>query len=186
VQDLDRIAPPVREEEQVPHLRLTAVVAIPIKSADRARAHALTEDFDAGLDELASAHVYRSGVLPAPPAKPGVYLFADGPKVMHVGRTRNLQARRRNQTSPSGDHFVATFPFRLARSRALKIHDDLPPARGDLEVHERFAPYLLQAKADVRAMDFRFVIIEDDAKQALFEIFASIAFDSPHNSWETH
>ncbi|MGA2163178.1 MAG: hypothetical protein ABSH36_01770 [Solirubrobacteraceae bacterium] len=143
-------------------------------------------DFDELLDELARGHVYRCGVLPAPPQRPGVYLFADGPNVMHVGRTKNLQERRRSQTGPSGDRFTATFPFLLARLRAAEAHDDLPNARDELGADHRFVPFFVQAKAEVRAMDFRCVVIENHARQAIFEIFASVALHSPYNFWETH
>lgn len=160
--------------------------AIPVDGAARAAAHALDDNFDALLDALVGGQVYRCRVLPTPPRQPGVYLFAAGPNVMHVGRTRNLQARRRDQTSPSGDRFVATFPFLLARHRAAEVHDDLPTARDALAADARFVPFFIDAKADVRGMDFRCVVIEDAATQALFEIFASVALRSPYNFWETH
>lgn len=159
---------------------------IPIDETYRAQAHALTGDFDRLLDALASGPSYRPRVAPAPPPEPGVYLFAEGPQVMHVGRTKNLQDRRRAQTSPSGDRFVATFAFLMARHRAAEAYDDLPEFRDQLAADARFAPLFVQAKAAVRAMEFRCVIIEHHARQAVFEIFASVAFASPYNFWETH
>jgi hypothetical protein len=159
---------------------------IPVDGARRAQAHALTGDFDRWLDALVSGPAYRYRTAPAPPALPGVYLFAEGPRVMHVGRTRNLQARRRDQTSPSGNRFVATFAFRLARHGAAEAHDDLPVARAQLAADERFARCFAEAKARVQAMDFRCVVIEQDAPQAMFEVFASIALGAPYNLWTTH
>jgi hypothetical protein len=35
-------------------------------------------------------------------------------------------------------------------------------------------------------MDFRCVMIEEHARQAVFEVFASVALRSPYNFWETH
>lgn len=162
------------------------VLAIPVADARRAQAHALTDEFDTWLDALVSGRVYRHRVRPAPPAQPGVYLFAVGGQVMHVGRTRNLQARRRDQTSPGGDRFVATFAFLMARRRAAEVHDDLPLGRGHLAADERFARFFADAKAQVQAMDFRCVVIEQDAQQATFEIFASVALGALYNSWATH
>lgn len=115
-----------------------------------------------------------------------VYLFAVGSNVMHVGRTKNLQARRRDQTSLSADRYVATFAFLLARHRAGLKHGDLPTTRADLEADDRFFPVFVRAKEDVREMDFRCVEIEDHTEQALFEIFASVALGSKYNFWETH
>jgi hypothetical protein len=160
--------------------------AIPVDEVNRAEAHALTGDFDRLLDALVSGPVYRPRVAPAPPPEPGVYLFADGLRTMHVGRTKNLQERRRTQTSPSGDRFVTTFAFLMARHRAAEVHDDLPKGRAQLAVDDRFAPLFVQAKAAVRAMDFRCVVIENRARQAVFEVFASVALESPYNFWETH
>jgi hypothetical protein len=159
---------------------------IPIDEADRAKAHTLSGSFDRWLDALVSGPVYRTRVAPAPPAEPGVYLFANGSRVMHVGRTKNLQERRRSQTSPSGDRFVATFAFLMARHQAAESHSDLPNGRGQLAIDDRFIPFFIQAKAEVRAMDFRCVVIADHAQQAVFEVFASIALNSPYNFWETH
>jgi hypothetical protein len=160
--------------------------AIPVDDTLRAQAHALTGDFDRWLDALVSGSVYRHRVPPAPPAQPGVYVFAEGPQVMHVGRTRNLQARRRDQTSPSGDRFVATFAFLMARHRAVEAHDDLPTVRGQLAADERFTRFFANAKAQVQAMEFRCVVIEQHAQQAMFEIFASVALGALYNSWATH
>lgn len=160
--------------------------AIQVNDAHRAKADALTGSFALWLNALVDGPVYRPRVLPAPPIAPGVYLFAEGSRVMHVGRTKNLQARRRSQTSPTGDRFEATFAFLMARHRAAEAHDDLPNPRDQLATDGRFVPFFIQAKADVRAMDFRCVVIEDHAKQAVFEIFASVALNSPYNFWETH
>lgn len=162
------------------------IPTITVDDAHRATAHALTGNFDRWLDALVTGPIYLPRVPPAPPIAPGVYLFAEGSRVMHVGRTKNLQERRRDQTSPSGDRFVATFAFLMARHRAVEAHKDLPRARDQLEADVRFVPFFTQAKAEVRAMGFRCVVIEDHAQQAVFEIFASIALDSPYNFWETH
>jgi hypothetical protein len=164
----------------------TPTRAVPVNKEHQAAAHALTESFDRWLDALVSGPVYRTRVAPAPPAEPGVYLFAEGSRVMHVGRTKNLQERRRSQTSPSGDRFVTTFAFLMARHRAAEARSDLPNRRGQLATDDRFAPFFSQAKAEVRAIDFRCVVIADHAQQAMFEVFASIALDSPYNFWETH
>jgi hypothetical protein len=151
-----------------------------------AAAHTLVGNFDGLLEDLVSGHVYRCRERQAPPRSPGVYCFSQGEQVMHVGRTKDLQARRQNQTSPKGDRFVATFPFLLARHRAAEVRDDLPTDRGELEADERFKPFFTEAKEDVRAMEFRCVEIENHPLQAMFEIFASVALDSRYNFWETH
>jgi hypothetical protein len=151
-----------------------------------ARANELIYGFDELLDQLVSAQPFRCGVLPAPPHSPGVYLFAQDDVVMHVGRTRDLRLRRRNQSASNGTRTSATFAFQLARHRAHENLEGLPTRREDLEADERFVPLFQAAKDEVREMDFLCVVIADHARQALFEIFASIALGAVHASWRTH
>lgn len=159
---------------------------IPLDAARLAQAHTLTRDFDRWLDALVGGLVFRYRVPPAPPTLPGVYLFAEGSRVLHVGRTKNLQARRQDQTSPSGDRYAATSAFLMARHRAAEVHDDLPTVHSQLAADDRFARFFDEAKVQVQAMDFRCVVIEHDAQQAIFEVFASIALGAPYNFWATH
>lgn len=161
--------------------------AIPIDPALRAEAVALTEDFGRLLDQLVSGHVFRCGELPAPPMAPGVYLFAEANDVLHVGRTRNLQARRREQTGLNNDRYTASHAFRRAVADATAAgHSGLPSRRAELEVHPTFAPYFQAAKQRMRACDFRCVEIADPPQQAAFEIFASIALGLSRELWQTH
>lgn len=160
---------------------------IPIDPALRSEAMALTEDFGPLLNELVSGHAYRCGEQPAPPVAPGVYLLAEGNDVLHVGRTRNLQVRRRNQTGLRNDRFTATHAFRRAIADVTAAgHLSLPGKRAELETHPTFKPYFQAAKQRVRACDFRCVEIADPPQQAAFEIFASIALGLPRELWRTH
>lgn len=81
---------------------------------------------------------------------------------------------------------MATFAFLMARHAAAEAHDDLPTGRAQLAADGRFAPFFAEAKRRVQAMDFRCVVIEEDAQQAMFEVFASVALDAPYNFWATH
>lgn len=161
--------------------------AIPIDPALRVEALALTEDFGGLLDQLVSGHVFRCGERPAPPVAPGVYLFAEASEVLHVGRTRNLQARRREQAGLNNDRYTASHAFRRAIADATAAgHSDLPRKRAELEVHPTFSPYFQAAKRRMRACDFRCVEIADPPEQAMFEIVASIALGLPRELWQTH
>lgn len=166
---------------------MRTVDAIPVDHALRAEALALAAEFGDLLDQLVSGHVYRCGKRPAPPKAPGVYLFAEGESVLHVGRTRNLQSRRRDQTGLSNDRFTATNAFRRAVADAAAAgHEGLPKNRAELEAHATFKPYFAAAKQRMRAADFRCVQLSDPPRQAMFEIFASIALDLPRKLWLTH
>lgn len=161
-------------------------MGIPIDPVPLQEANDLSSEFDALVTELAESHEYRCGELPAPPQAPGVYLLAEGEDVLHVGRTRNLQARRRNHTMPGGGRNTATFAFLLARLAAQAHPDPLPRGREALEADPDFTNYFKQAKQRVRAMAFQCVVVGEPARQASFEIYASVALRSPHNDWQTH
>ena len=107
-------------------------VTIPVAPDLRNLALALTDGFSELLDDLLGGHIYRCGERPAPPTAPGVYLLAEHDRVLHVGRTRNLQARRRDQTGLGNDRFTATFAFRLAVDNASAECEDLPTKREEL------------------------------------------------------
>lgn len=160
--------------------------AIPIRPALLAQANGLTDGFDGTLRSSCEGHIYRCGERPAPPQEPGVYLFAEGPEVLHVGRTRNLQARRRNHTGPGNGRNTASFAFRLAIHDAQSDSVPLVGSRAEVEADPTFAEYFKAAKDRVRGMDFRCVVVAEAARQAMFEVFASVALGSPHNDWETH
>jgi len=49
-----------------------------------------------------------------------------------------------------------------------------------------FAQAFAAAKARIRQMDLRFVEENDPFRQALLEIYAAIALNTPHNDFETH
>ena len=160
-------------------------MSLPVDPDLRAAALALCEGFAELLDALVSGHVYRCGQRPAPPTGAGVYVFSDGGQVVHVGRTRNLQARRRNQTGLNNTRDVATHAFRRASATARDAHDDLPRTRKGLEHDPRFKPFFDAEKQYLRTLDFRCVELEDPAEQAMFEIVASVALGLPRELWRT-
>lgn len=145
------------------------------------------DDFDAMLDELVQAPVYRCGELPAPPKTAGVYVFAQDGVVFHVGRTGNLQERRRNQTGLTNDRHTATFAFRKAVEDARRQFPHLSSlTRGDLEAHPDFKPLFQTWKENVRGMDMRFIEIASASKRHLFEMMASMALGLPEELWDEH
>jgi len=156
-----------------------------IDPENRAAALALCEGFADLLEALVAGHVYRCGERPAPPTLAGVYVFSDGPDVVHVGRTRNLQTRRRNQTGLRNTRHVATHAFRRATTAARAAHDDLPRTRDALERDPRFTPYFDAEKQYLRTLDLRCVELDDPPKQAMFEIAASVALGLPRELWRT-
>ena len=84
------------------------------------------------------------------PAKPGLYLFSEGPKYRYVGQTRNLRTRLGQHTRPSGTHYSATLAFLMGVERANTGGlATAGIARAALQSHPEFSVHFTQAKADV-------------------------------------
>jgi hypothetical protein len=54
-----------------------------------------------------------------------------------------------------------------------------------MEVAE-FSQAFTEAKARIREMDYRYVEETDQTRQALLEIYASVALKTPYNDFNTH
>jgi hypothetical protein len=64
----------------------------------------------------------------------------------------------------------------------------LTGTRDEIAVHADFGPLFKAAKERVRAMEFRFVEIDDPAVSTVFEVYAAIALhtEGEFNLFETH
>ena len=49
-----------------------------------------------------------------------------------------------------------------------------------------FAAAIQEAKARIRAMEYRYVEETDQIRQALLEIYCAVALDTPYNDFGTH
>jgi predicted GIY-YIG superfamily endonuclease len=117
-----------------------------------------------------------------------VYLFSEGDQTLYVGRTRRLRQRLRQHSVAGALHNQAVFAFRLAREstgRTLAAYS-VKGSRAALSAEPIFAEAFTQAKARVRAMDLRFVEEENPLRQALLEIYVSIALGTKYNDFDTH
>jgi hypothetical protein len=52
--------------------------------------------------------------------------------------------------------------------------------------HPVFGPAFVEAKRRVAGMDIRYVEEPDPVKQALLEIYAATALETPYNDFENH
>ncbi len=142
------------------------------------------EGLDALLDELVADPAYL--IDDELPETAGVYLFADGDEVLHVGRTRNFSERRKAQCYLKGTHHSASAAFKLARQEARDDGVPLPRTRKETQSDAGFIPYFDRARQRFREAEFRFVVIDDPPVQTVFEIYASIALGLPRELWLTH
>ena len=140
------------------------------------------------LDRLLDCEPHRRGERPAAPKRPGVYLFTEDRKPIYVGQTRNFRRRWGEHTRPSSADNSAPFAFNIARAEAARRKLDVTGSRKTVSALANFGALFLAAKERVRAMEFRFVEIEDPPLRTVFEVYASLALgtEGEFNLFETH
>jgi predicted GIY-YIG superfamily endonuclease len=126
--------------------------------------------------------------LPRSMPNHGIYLFSEGSAHLYVGRTNRLRQRLSEHCRKSSTHNSAPFAFLLARAQCdmQRASYKSEGSRAELEKHEVFRPAFIAAKLRVSNMDVRFVEESDPLRQALLEMYVSIALPTPHNSFENH
>jgi hypothetical protein len=116
----------------------------------------------------------------------GVYLLSEGDQPLYIGRSRNI--RNRLASHGYGSHNGSPFAFKLARAATgnLVASYSKPGSRPDLMSRPEFSAAFRAAKARIRAMSIRFVDEPEPVAQALLEIYATVALDTPYNDFDTH
>lgn len=119
---------------------------------------------------------------------PGVYLFSEGKENLYVGRTNDVRGRYGRHCLPSAHHGVAAFAFRLARQKTgrLKPSYRAEGSRASLAIDPEFNRAFVEAKARIRAMDFRYVEEADPVRQCVLEVYCAVALETPYNDFDNH
>ncbi|MCH7642783.1 MAG: GIY-YIG nuclease family protein [Chloroflexi bacterium] len=116
----------------------------------------------------------------------GIYVFYENQRPVYVGRSNSLKSRLRSHGRESSDHRSATFAFILAVKEAKNRGIDTSPTRDQLQDIPVFREIYSDSKKRVRKMEIRVVEIVDAIEQTVFEVYASLALETPHNSFENH
>ena len=116
----------------------------------------------------------------------GIYVFHEKGKPLYVGRSNRLKDRLLEHGQEGSKPNSASFAFILTRKKL-----GFPPntKRKQVEQHQNFEDTFLGEKKRVRKMKICVVQIADDKdqlKQALFEIYAAVALNTPYNDFSTH
>lgn len=114
----------------------------------------------------------------------GVYLLSESGQYIYVGRGR-LKHRLRSHLRGTPDS--ASFAVKLAR----KATGQLATYRSDnsiktLRKDAAFMAAFDEAKQRIGRMQVRFIGIDNDLEECLFEIYASTALRTKYNTWNTH
>jgi hypothetical protein len=121
--------------------------------------------------------------------KSGVYLFTENGQPLYVGRSNGLRQRHGRHCHPGATYRQAAFAFQLAREQtdhkkaAYRTGNE---SRKGLMGDKAFAAAFREAKARIRAMEYRYVEEADQVRQALLEIYCAVALDTPYNDFGTH
>lgn len=129
------------------------------------------------------------GTAPVPIETPrsGVYLFSESDCHLYVGRSNRIAARYLLHCSPGAQHNQASFAWKLmAEAVGHKPTYRKGQGRADLILLPNYAEAFNNAKDRIRKMDFRFVEVTDQKRQALLELYASIALGTRYNDFNTH
>lgn len=119
----------------------------------------------------------------------GVYLFSECGRDLYVGRTNDFRGRYGRHCSPGATHRMAAFAFRLAREATGNLKATYRAGEGSREAlaaDPAFSRAFTDAKARIRAMDFRWVEEPDPVRQCLLEVYVAVVLQTPYNDFDNH
>lgn len=140
----------------------------------------------AKYEQLQKSILFNLKRIPRDLPKKGVYLFSENNRVLYVGRSNNIKQRLRNHIADS--HFKATFAFLLAReeSNFLRPSYKQKNSRENLLQNRVFRRCFDKARTSIREMKVRVVEETDATKQALLEIYATVATSAKYSTFDNH
>ena len=117
----------------------------------------------------------------------GVYVFYENGKPLYVGRSNTVKKRLKQHSYESSKHYSAQFAYKLANEMYKeKSGSTERVTRKDREQTLRNEGFMPNAITRIKQMDILVVEIEDQPKQALFELYAVVALKPKYNDLSTH
>ncbi len=117
----------------------------------------------------------------------GIYVFFEDNKPIYVGHSNRLKERLKEHSSNSSDHYSATLAFRIAKKNAPTIQIDMKRQTNQQLMKNRdFVNKFKAAKERITRVKIRYIPIEDQIEQAIFEIYAHLELDTELNDFDTH
>jgi len=111
----------------------------------------------------------------------GVYVFFEGNKPIYVGRSNRMKKRLREHSQRSSDHYSATLAFKMVKQKKERTQTN-----EQLMKNSDFVKEFEAAKCRIARAKIRFIEIEDQIEQAMFEIYASLELGTELNDFGTH
>ena len=125
------------------------------------------------------------GIIQVP--QKGVYVFFENEKPIYVGRSNRMKERIKEHSQISSDRYSATLAFRIAKQNTPILQN-----KGKRQTNEQlmknsaFRKKFEAAKNRIARTKIRFIEIEDQVEQAMFEIYAALVLDTELNDFSTH
>ncbi|PNG27879.1 hypothetical protein [Methylocella silvestris] len=118
-------------------------------------------------------------------AKSGMYAFDENGRAVHVGRTRNLEARLRGHVAKS--RHSASFAMKRTRKILGKVAT-YRPAGGAAALFrdDAFLTVFLEQIELIKRMEVRFIEVTDPMRQYFLELYAHLEYDLLLDEFDTH
>ena len=146
------------------------------------------KNLDSLYTELLAMPLFIASSLPKTMPKKGIYLFSENGKYLYVGRSNNIRGRIGRHCRPGATHRMGAFAFHLAREATgyLKATYKKVGSRKALMEIPEFSNAFSKAKERIRRMELQFIEVDDPIQQAIFEVYLSVALQTPYNDFDTH
>jgi len=129
------------------------------------------------IDDIGVTHVPQKGV----------YVLFEGNKPIYVGRSNRMKNRLKEHSQRSSDHYSATLAFRIAKQNTIALQNiERKQTNEQLMKNSDFVEEFEAAKDRIARTKIRFIEIEDQIEQALFEIYAHLTLNTKYNDFSTH
>ncbi len=145
----------------------------------------LCEFFEKKMSELSNSELFTIEQLPT---SAGIYvIFENDVTPLYVGRSGNIRVRVQEHTRSSSGSGTATFAYMLAK-REFSSKFKNTKLNKENEKTPEFVKMFLDKKNFLKACKFRFVEIENDILQTMFEPYAAYKLGTypDNNTFENH
>ncbi len=117
----------------------------------------------------------------------GVYVFFEGDNPIYVGRSNRLKKRLKEHSQKGADRYSATLAFRIAKQNTSTLQKkERRQTNEQLMKNRDFVEEFEAVKDRIARAKIRFIEIEDQVEQAMFEIYAHLALKTRYNDFGTH
>lgn len=142
------------------------------------------EQLHAKFEALMAMTPVAFTALPKSADQSGIYLLTEGDQHLYIGRSRKIRSRLRMHV---GHYAGASFAVKLARHATGRPSSySTKDSVKELLKDPAFSAAFDAAKKRIREMRIRYVEEPDSYRQALLEIYATLALGTRYNDFDTH